>query len=106
MLRQRRILAVVAAIAATTLSIGVVPADAQAAGVSTPPFTQCPSIGDSPSCEILLVVNADNSVSVVGDPSIGTFDDDDDTLVGIVNNSTSAVDAVTVTGPGTDLSGF
>lgn len=99
------------AVAAVTLAAGtmlaVTPAaTAVAAGAPSAPFMQCPAIGSSPSCEILLVVNADNTVSVVGDPSVGTFDGSDDTLVGIVNDSAAAVKAVTVTGPGSDLSGF
>jgi hypothetical protein len=52
------------------------------------------------------VVNPDNTVSVYGDPSVGPFDGSDDTLVGIVNDSTAAVKAVTVSGPGSGLSGF
>jgi hypothetical protein len=71
-----------------------------------PPFTQCAPVGYDSSCSILLDVNTDNSVSVLTDPSVGPFDGADDTLVGIVNNSTTPVTAVTVTGPGTDLSGF
>jgi hypothetical protein len=101
----------VLAIAASSLAVGwglavapAVPADA--ASAPTPPFTECPAIGDSPSCEILLVVNADNTVSVEGDPSVGPFDGSDDTLVGIINNSSKTVKAVTVSGPGSDLSGF
>jgi hypothetical protein len=42
----------------------------------------------------------------VGDPSVGPFDGGDDTLAGIVNNSARSVAAVTVSGPGSDLSGF
>jgi hypothetical protein len=88
-------------------SLAVVPvATAHAASLPAPPFKQCPAIGASPSCEILLVVNSDNTVSVEGDSSVGTFDGSDDTLVGIVNNSSKAIHAVTVTGPGSDLSGF
>ena len=79
---------------------------AKAASVPAPPFKQCPAIGASPSCEILLVVNSDSTVTVVGDPSVGPFDGSDDTLVGIVNNSAKPVSAITVTGPGSDLSGF
>ena len=60
----------------------------------------------SPSCEILLVVNADGTVSVKGDASAGRGDGKDDTLVGIVNDSGQAVHAVTVTEPGSGLSGF
>jgi len=99
------------AITAAALIVGsallIGPAEtAAAAPAPNPPFTQCPAIGASPSCEILLVVNPDNTVSVYGDPSVGTFDGSDDTLVGIVNDSTAAVKAVTVSGPGSDLSGF
>jgi len=81
-----------------------VPAGAVAAPAAS--FTECPAIGSAPSCEILLVVNADNTVKVEGDPSVGPFDGSDDTLVGIINNSTVPVKAVTVTDPGSDLSGF
>lgn len=58
------------------------------------------------SCGILLVVNGDGTVSVLGDTSVGTYDGADDTLVGIVNESGKPVPAVTVTGPGSGLSGF
>jgi hypothetical protein len=54
----------------------------------------------------LLVVNPDNTVNVLKDPSVGPFDGGDDTLVGIVNDSSAAVKAVTVSGPGSGLSGF
>lgn len=99
------------AAAASALAVGGVMAVAPAipAGATTTPatpYTECPAIGSSPSCEILLVVNANNTVSVLGDSAVGTFDGSDDTLVGIINNSTAAVKAVTVTGPGSDLSGF
>ena len=86
--------------------VGLVPTPPANASGNTPPFTQCPKVGASDSCEILLVVSADRSVSVLGDPSVGPYDGGDDTLVGIQNDSSSEVDAITVTGPGSDLSGF
>jgi hypothetical protein len=78
------------------------------AGAAAPPtpFTQCPAVGFSGSCKVLLVVEPDNSVSVYDDPNVGDYDGGDDTLVGIVNNSNAPVAAVTVSGPGSDLSGF
>src|SRR5213594_3604764 len=66
-------------------------------------FTQCPAVGASPTCEVLLVVNAERSVSVQKDPSVGPYDGGDDTLVGVVNQSRTPVDAITVTGPGSGL---
>jgi Domain of unknown function DUF11 len=98
------ILASAVAVGASLAAASAVPAGA--ATTPTPPFTECPAIGSSPSCEILLVVNADNTVSVLGDPSVGPYDGSDDTLVGIINDSTAAVKAVTVSGPGSALSGF
>ena len=73
---------------------------------STTPFTQCPAIGAAPSCDILLQVKPDLTISVIGDPAVGPYDGGDDTLVGIVNNSASAISAITVSGPGSGLASF
>jgi hypothetical protein len=105
--KTRKTIALSASALAAGLGLAVVPAvTASGASVPAPPFTQCPAIGASTGCAILLVVNPDESVSVLGDPSVGPYDGTDDTLVGIVNNSSSAVSAVTVSGPGSDLSVF
>jgi len=101
------IIALAGSALAASCGLATIPAAmASAASAPATPFTQCPAIGAAPSCEILLVVNADNTVSVYGDKSVGPFDGSDDTLVGIVNDSTAAVKAVTVSGPGSGLSGF
>ena len=89
---------VLAATAAFVLLVG-----AGLASGATPPFTQCPAVGLSSSCAILVTINADRSVTVFSDPSVGLYDGGDDTLIGVQNNSTSAVDAITVTGPGSGL---
>jgi hypothetical protein len=52
------------------------------------------------------VVNPGNSITVLNDSSVGTFDGSDDTLVGIVNDSSAAVKAITVSGPGSGLAGL
>ena len=78
---------------------------AAGAAVSTP-FHQCPAVGASPSCQLLLVVNPDRTVSVQGDPAVHPYDGLDDTLVGVVNNSLTSVSAITVTGPRSGLSLF
>lgn len=93
-----------AAIAAAMLAI--VPGSAHAASASTPPFTECPAIGAAPSCDILLVVNPDQTITVTGDSSAGPYDGSDDTLVGVINNSGSTISAITVSGPGSGLAGF
>lgn len=98
--------ALCAGAAAAVMLLGVMAGSASAASPVTAPFTECPTIGAAPSCDILLVVNPDQSISVLGDSSVGPYDGSDDTLVGIVNNSSAAITAVTVSGPNSDLAGF
>jgi len=100
----RRALCVGAATMVTLL--GVMAGTASAAGPVTAPFTECPKVGAAPSCDILLVVNPDQTISVLGNSSVGPYDGADDTLIGIVNNSSAAITAVTVSGPNSGLAGF
>jgi lysophospholipase L1-like esterase len=104
--RIRSLLTMAAGAFTSVLVLAALPGAAAASSMPTPPFDQCPAIGQSPSCQILLVVNPDQSVSVLGDSSVGPYDGSDDTLVGILNNSSSPITAVTVSGSGSDLAGF
>jgi len=63
-----------------------------------PPFTQCPAVGASPSCAILVVFNADGTTSILTDPSVGPFDRVEDTLVGVQNNSGTTVPNMHISG--------
>ena len=92
--------------ATAAMMLACVSGAASASSQASPPFTQCPAIGAAPSCDILLAVNPDQSISVLGDSSVGPYDGSDDTLVGIVNNSSAAIPAITVSGPGSGLAGF
>ena len=68
------------------LALAVTPA-----GATTPtaPFTQCPPTGDDTmGCGILIVLS-DSGAQVLTDPSQGPYDGDDDTLIGVLNNTTS-----------------
>jgi lysophospholipase L1-like esterase len=76
-----------------------------ATATPTTPFTQCPMIGLSNSCGVVIVVNADRSVSVYNDSSVGPFDGTEDTLIGIRNESSQPVTAITAFGP-SGLFGF
>jgi hypothetical protein len=62
--------------------------------VQSPPFNQCPAIGNSPSCGLLIVFNANGTTSILGDANIGPFDGIEDTLVGVQNNSGRTVNNV------------
>lgn len=77
------------------------------------PFTACPRVGSSASCGVLVVISPDRgvvnggaSLDVYSDTSVGPYDAIEDTLVGVVNNSSQSVDAITVNGPGTGLGGL
>lgn len=86
--------------------LGIAAGTAAAASPVTTSFTECPAIGAAPSCEILLVVNSNGGISVLGNSSAGPYDGSDDTLIGILNNSGNPVPAITVSGPNSDLAGF
>ena len=67
----------------------------------SPPFTECPAVGYNVTCSLLVDVTnsgtfvlVDPNATVAHDPAPGTYDGVDDTLVGIVNNSSSPVTSV------------
>ena len=87
---------------------------------TTAPFNECPQIGCDASCGIVIVISnngeqvlqdPNNAVSGVTNPSPGSqvpYDQGDDTLVGIVNESSKPVYGLQLSGEstGTDLFGF
>ncbi len=73
---------------------------AYAAPPVTPPFTECPAIGSNSSCALLIVFNPNGSVSILVDPNQGPYDGDDDTLVGVYNNSGKTQTSLTLSGIG------
>jgi Bacterial Ig-like domain (group 3) len=75
--------AVAVPVVCLTLAFAVTPARA---APPSPPFTQCPAVGADTSCETLIVVNADGSVTIVSDPGQGPYDGSEDTLIGVQNN--------------------
>jgi hypothetical protein len=65
-----------------------------------PPFTECPALGENTGCALLVVFNPDGSVSILVDPNQGPYDGDDDTLVGVYNNSGRTQTSLTLSGIG------
>jgi hypothetical protein len=96
-----RRLAVGALTLSAALSFSLISAGAaDAATTPTPPFTQCPAIGNSPSCAILIELT-DSGTNILADSTVGPFDGVEDTLVGVQNNSTQTVTRITLSGSGT-----
>ncbi len=92
---------------ARLLAVGAVAAAATVAQAQVPPFTQCPPVGVDTSCETLIVINANGSITVLSDLSQPAFDGvgGDETLVGVQNNSSSTVNALSLSSI-TDIFGF
>jgi PKD repeat protein len=71
------------------------------AAAPTPPFTQCPAIGLDKSCGLLITINPDGTTSIAGDPTQPPFDGIEDTLVGVVNNSSLTVQIIPISSSST-----
>lgn len=102
----RRLL-VVGASLSIMMPIGaiVLAQSASASGATTPPFTECPAVGDDTSCGILIVIS-NNGAQILTDPSQGPYEGDEDTLIGVLNNTTgTTITSVPVSGT-TNVFGF
>jgi RHS repeat-associated protein len=59
------------------------------------PFSQCPAIGNDTSCGILVNVTGSGS-QILTDGTQGPYDGSDDTLIGVLNSSATAVGSLTL----------
>lgn len=80
------------------------PALALGAASTAPPFTECPAVGLDTSCGILLVISA-SGTTVLGDNTQPPYDGVEDTLIGVVNESSRPVSSLALSS-NTDLFGF
>jgi hypothetical protein len=55
--------------------------------VTPPSFTECPAIGNDTGCEFLITLPASGPATITQDMNQGPYDGQDDTLVGIVNDT-------------------
>lgn len=74
------------------------------AGTAWAGFPQCPTIGLSPGCAVLITINPNGSLTVSVDPSVPPYDGVEDTLVGVINKSGATVFGIALTG--SDIFGF
>ena len=106
----------VAAVFASTGLILVAPGvfqHAASAAVLAPPFTECPAVGYNTSCSLLVDVTTggiailkDTNATTSNDPTPGTYDGVEDTLIGIINNSSMPLTQVTFSSNSEPLFGF
>ncbi len=72
---------------------------------AAPEFTECPQLGDDTGCQFLIVAS-NSGTTIDNDTSQGAYEGADDSLIGVVNNSSDPVTAIPLSAPGTDLFGF
>jgi hypothetical protein len=80
--------------------------------LAPPMFTQCPPVDFNTGCQFLITVG-NSSETVVQDPNqsgtnspTGAYEGSDDSLIGVQNNSSSTIDELPLSVPGSDLFGF
>lgn len=66
----------------------------------SPPFNECPHIGQSTSCSVLISISASGGVLLLTDPSIGSYTGSNTSLVGVLNNSSLTITTLQLTGSG------
>ena len=91
--RALRAVVILTALAVTAFAVG------GASAVPSPPFNECPLIGVSPSCGMLIEFT-DSGTKLLFDTSVKPYDGEEDTLVGVVNDSSQTVNRVTLSGIG------
>ena len=71
-------------------------------------FPQCPAVGDNDGCAILIVINANGSVSILAAaaPNNVPYDGADDTLIGLQNNSASSISSIDLSSATVPIFGF
>jgi hypothetical protein len=83
------------------------PQDSFTANVSPAPpmFTQCPAVDVNNGCQFLITITSSGE-TVAQDPNEGPYEGSDDSLIGVQNNSSSTIDELPLSVPGSDLFGF
>lgn len=64
---------------------------------AAPQYTECPAVGSNTGCAILITIGASGTATVGVDTAQGPYDGSDDTLVGVLNNSSSSISSLPLT---------
>ncbi len=72
---------------------------------TTAPFNECPAIGHDTGCGFLIVLPKSGPAEILSDSKQGPYDGNDDTLVGILNQTGFAIPSVALSS-NTDIFGF
>jgi len=80
------------------------PALTGAASAATPTGV-CPAVGHATDCGVLITIGATGSVTIQNEGNGNPYDGHDDTLIGVVNDSTASLASITLTST-EDIFGF
>jgi len=80
------------------LLAGMVVLLAASAGKASALYTECPAIGSNTGCAVLITIAANGGISTAIDNTQGPYDGIEDTLVGVLNNSSAPVASLNITG--------
>jgi hypothetical protein len=76
---------------------------------AAPMFTECPAAGVNTGCEFLITIDTNGNATIAQDPNPpnnGPYDGSDDTLVGVLNNSSSTVTSLPLSSTTQGIFGF
>lgn len=98
---MKKVLAIIGVVVCATGLVAVAGAEQHSGNLvhapsSTLLFSQCPPVGLDTGCSTLITINADGSVSTATDSSQPPYDDDEDQLIGIRNNSAATICSITL----------
>jgi hypothetical protein len=68
-------------------------------------FTECPPVFEDTGCQFLITVNS-STETVLQDTNQGPYEASDDSLIGVLNNSSSPVSELPLSVPSSELFGF
>jgi hypothetical protein len=72
---------------------------------ATPAFTECPQVGFDTGCQFLIDVTP-SGTTVLQDGNQPAYEDSDDALIAVKNDSSSPINSVPISTPGTNTFGF
>ncbi len=72
---------------------------------ATPQFTECPQVGADTGCQFLIDITA-GGTQVLQDTTQPPYENSEDALIGVKNDSSSPLSSIPISTPGSDVFGF
>jgi hypothetical protein len=72
---------------------------------ATPQFPQCPQVGADVGCQFLIDITP-GGTTVLQDATQGPYENAEDALIGVKNDSSSPISSIPISTPGSDVFGF